>query len=257
MSIELDVLPSNARDACIHLRDGLEALLGQDLVALWAYGAATFPDRPKRLGDVDTHGILAVRPTQEIAAAIDELHAASADAANIEWDSWYVVEADARRPEPPNHAFRDDLVDWAWPLHRAHWLAGQYVGLSGRSPDELVPPPTWAELVEGLEEELEYIDEVLAEGRDDAEHSAFVTWNACRILYSLETRDVVVSKRAASSWALEHLPSRWHDAIRAAGRVYDGEADREVEAELLAQRAEVVESARERLALDNSNERAG
>lgn len=25
-------------------------------------------------------------------------------------------------------------------------------------------------------------------------------------------------------WALEHLPERWHEAIRAAGRAYNGEA---------------------------------
>jgi hypothetical protein len=38
-------------------------------------------------------------------------------------------------------------------------------------------------------------------------------------------------------WALEHLPERWHEAIRAAGRVYDGEArarDEEVLGETVA-----------------------
>ena len=38
-------------------------------------------------------------------------------------------------------------------------------------------------------------------------------------------------------WALEHLPERWHEAIRAAGRAYDAEAtprDAEVLRETMA-----------------------
>jgi hypothetical protein len=41
----------------------------------------------------------------------------------------------------------------------------------------------------------------------------------------------VISKRSAGAWAIEHLPERWHAAIRAAGRSYDGvasAADREM-----------------------------
>lgn len=250
MTDDLGALPSSARDACIELREGLESLLGEDLVALWAYGAATFADRPNRLGDVDTYGILASRPTQETAVAIDRLHAVSAEAARIEWDSWYVLEANARFSQPPTHAFRSDLVDQSWALHRAHWLAGQYVGLSGRSPRRIVQSPTWPELREGLDGEFLFMERLLAEDRDEAGESAFLTWNACRIIYSLETRNVVVSKKAAAGWALEHLPGKWHKAIRAAGRVYDGVADGEDEAVLRAQRSEIVDAARERLALE-------
>jgi hypothetical protein len=35
---------------------------------------------------------------------------------------------------------------------------------------------------------------------------------------------VVLSKREAGAWARKHLPARWHGAIRAALRAYDGEA---------------------------------
>lgn len=212
-----------AREACERLRDHLLATVGDDLVALWAYGAATFPDPPRRLGDVDTHGILAHPPGPATATRIDAAHGAIAGDLGIEWDSWYVLATDAGRSEAPRHAFRPDAIDHAWALHRAHWLSGQYVVLHGADARAIVPEPAWAELEEALDDELEYIDGLIAAGEDDAYHAAFSIWNGCRICYSLQTQDVVVSKRAAAAWALEHLPARWHDAIIAAGRSYDDE----------------------------------
>ena len=46
--------------------------------------------------------------------------------------------------------------------------------------------------------------------------------NGSRILHSVETQNVAISKRAAGTWALEHLPDRWQPALRAALRNYDG-----------------------------------
>lgn len=249
MRISIDELPPAVREACARLSTGLSGLLGRDLVALWAYGAATFPDRPARLGDVDTHAVLAGRPDTDASIAIDRLHETIAEECGIEWDSWYILESDARKADPPRHALRTDLVDDAWALHRAHWLAGQVVVLHGRSPAELVTAPTRAELEEGLREELLYIDELIAQGRDDAGHAAFMVWNACRIMYSLETRDVVVSKRASALWALENLPSTWHPAIRAAGRVYDDQPSKDDELVLRAHLTEIVAATRDQLPL--------
>lgn len=222
-SVPLKELPREVSQPCIRLRDELIDLLGSDLVALWGYGAATFSDRPKKLGDVDTHALLTRVSDRHIATTIDRIHESSAQESGVEWDSWYILEADARGAEPPTHCFRADLVDDAWALHRAHWLAGRYVHLHGLTPEEIVEPPTWAELHEGLEEELAYINRKLARGEDGPAHAAFSVWNSCRIIYSLETRDVVVSKRAAATWALKNLPSSWHEAIWASGRVYDDE----------------------------------
>lgn len=59
------------------------------------------------------------------------MHAAICHGTGVEWDSWYVLEADASRAGIPRHAFRQGLADTAWALHRAHWLAGRYVLLAG------------------------------------------------------------------------------------------------------------------------------
>jgi len=216
-------LPADLRLALTRLRVGLLKALGDDLVCLVAYGSATRPDRPRHRGDVDTHGVLRVAPDPEAATRIEQVHDAIAAEFGIEWDSWYILERDARRPEPPSHALRRDLVDRSWSLHRAHWLAGEYILLHGSPAAELVPPPTWPELEAGLRGEAASILRELAAGRDDAPFAAYAVANACRILYSITSRDVVVSKRAALSWGRAHLPETWAPAIESAERVSDGD----------------------------------
>ena len=223
MAIPVESLPAEVRRACMRLGEELATLPGLDLVALWAYGAMTRPDRPRGPGDVDTHGVLGFRPGPHTVRRIDEVHDAIARDLGIEWDSWYILEEDARRAQPPRHAFREAYVDRAWSLHRAHWLAGEHVTLLGSTPGGLVVPPTWPELLDGLRHELSFIVRQREEGRHDAPHAAYAVSNACRILYSVENRNVVVSKRAAALWALDHAPADWHPAIRRALLVYDGE----------------------------------
>ncbi len=248
MPVPLEALLPEVRVACTRLRDGLRALLGGELVALWAYGAATRPDHPKRLGDIDTHCLLRDRPDGATAARIEGLQEAIARDEKIEWDSWYILERDAHSSEPPRHVLREPtLMDASWSLHRAHWLADQYVPLHGPAPREIVPPPTWLELTDGLRSELEHIEQFIAEGHDEAGYCAYAVWNACRIVYSVENRDVVVSKRAAALWALDHMPAAWRPPIEAAARVYDDEEADEDARILKSSMPEIVAAARKLL----------
>jgi hypothetical protein len=247
MPVSVDEVTQVARDAWLRLRDELLAVLGDDLVAIWAYGSAVAPDRPLRAADLDTHVIVQRRPDVETARRIEDAHDTIERESGHEWDTWYIVADDARRPEPPPHAFREGRRDTAWAVHRAHWLAGKYVQVFGQEPADIVPSPTWPELEADLDRELEHIERHIDEGDTDPYEASYAILNGSRILHSIETRNVVLSKRAAGTWALEHLPARWHAAIRAADRAYDNQATAE-EAELLAsEMGPFVAMVRERL----------
>jgi hypothetical protein len=120
----------------------LQAMLVEDLVAMWAHGGTTFTDDPPRSGDLDTYVILKSRPDEQAAQRIEDAQDAIAREHGVEWDTWYVLAEESRRPEPPRHAFRDGRRDTAWAVNRAHWLAGRYVRLYGAEPSEIVPAPT-------------------------------------------------------------------------------------------------------------------
>ena len=65
--------------------------------------------------------------------------------------------------------------------------------------------------------------------------------NACRVLYSVRTRDVVISKYQAAQWGIAELPN-WSGVFEAAVRSYtssDTTSDRRLLAE---QRAAFVSS---------------
>jgi hypothetical protein len=137
-----------------------------------------------------------------------------------------VLAADAGRSEPPPHALNPERRHTSWAIDCAHWRAGRYVSLSGRVPARLVPAPTWSAIEAALSRELEHLERHVEEGDDDPVEATYAICYGSRILYAIETGDVAISKRAGGMWALEHLPERWHEAIRAAGRAYDGEARR-------------------------------
>jgi hypothetical protein len=232
VSVSLDEIPEVARIAWVRLRDELQAILGNDLVALWAHGGTTFPDHPRPSGDLDTYAVVDRQPNEQTVRRIEEAHATIAREDGVDWDAWYVLEDDARRSEIPRHAFRSGRRDTSWAIHRAHSLAGRYVHLHGVEPRGIVPAPSWAELEVDLRRELEHLERHVAEGDNDPFEATYAIFNGSRIVHAVETGNVVISKRSAGAWSLEHLPSRWHAAIRAAGRSYDGKATAK-DAELL------------------------
>ena len=247
MSVSLEELPEVARNAWVRLRDDLAALLGDDLVAMWAHGGTTAADGPPRHADLDTYVIVRRPIDGKTAEAIEAIQVAAAAEAGVEWDAWYVLEEDASKPHAPRHAFRAERRDTSWAIHRAHWLAGRYVLLFGAEPAGLVTPPTWRELEVDLDRELEHLERHVAEGDTDPFEATYAVLNGSRVLRALETGDVGISKRSAGQWALEHLPMRWHDALRAASRSYDNRPA-DGDADLLAREmAPFVAMVRERL----------
>jgi len=232
----------------MRLRDELIALLGGGRVTIWEHGGTVAMEGPRTSADLDTYVI--VRRSIDDAAtrqAIEGIHDAIAGQSGIEWDAWYVTEDDARRPEAPPHAFRTDRRDTSWAIHRAHWLAGRYAQVHGREPAEVVPAPSWSELETDLDRELEHLERHVLNGDVDSYEATYAILNGSRILRTLMTRDAGISKRSAGEWALEHLTARWHAAIRAAVRTYDGEASSEDTDLIASEMAPFVAMVRERL----------
>jgi hypothetical protein len=239
-------LPNHARTAWLRLRDELAAILGDDLVAIWAFGGTIAIERPPTAADLDTYVIVRAPIDAETAVRIAEAEAAIAADVGVEWDSWYVLEADARRGAWPPHAFRADRRDTTWAINRAHWLAGRHLLLYGAEPADIVPAPTWEELEVDLDREIEHLEAHVAAGDTDPYEATYAVLNGSRILRALETGDVAVSKGMAGQWALANVPDRWHPALLAAQRAYAGEATPEEEALLARDMAAFVAMVRAR-----------
>jgi hypothetical protein len=245
--ITLDDIPDVARRAWTRLRDELQAILGDDLVAMWAYGGTIASGRLPRAADLDTYVIVDRPPDEATAQRIEAAHDAIAREQGVDWDVWYVLADDARRPDAPRHAYREGRRDTSWAINRAHWLAGRYVQVFGREPAEIVPAPTREELDIDLRRELEHIERHVVEGDTDPHEATYALLNGSRILHSIATGSVAISKREAGAWALEHLPARWHAALRAATRTYSEQATPDDITLLVTEMAPFVAMVRDRI----------
>jgi hypothetical protein len=99
-------------------------------------------------------------------------------------------------------------------------LAGRCIVLYGPAPVLIFAPPTWSELEQALYGELRFVENVLAD------HPDYCILNLCRLIYSFQTREVVISKMAAAAWAAAAF-AEWSLLIEAAKRSYARLADPE------------------------------
>lgn len=189
------------------------------MASTYLYGALLFDNPPGWVLDLDFHVLLHRPMTDDELAAIRALHLRLDP---LDLDGYYLLLDDARRSEPPRSQLKvfpltvEELfqgpVDHAWALHRAHVHAGRYQLVEGLDPREVVPKPTWPELVDALDREAEFVLE-------HPEHPEYAVLQACRIAFSRATRNVVLSKHDAALWALEAIPSM-APAVEAAVRAY-------------------------------------
>jgi hypothetical protein len=206
---------SEVRDLCQAFADGLRDSLREKLHAVYVYGAVTFPETDYT-GDVDFHVIVMEPPTEAERAAILGLHdrlARDFPPLGAELDGYYILLDDARGTARPRHLLYPDVVDDSWALHRAHILAGRCIVLRGPDPRTIYVPPTRSETEDALRGELDYVEAHLAQ------YPTYCVLNLCRLMYSHETRDVVTSKAAAASWAMDRFAA-WRPLIEAARRSY-------------------------------------
>ena len=264
VSIAIDDLPGAAASASLRLRDELLAILGADLVSMWLHGGTTFADRPARPGDLDICAVIANLAPDERTPRVwradpgsrpSRIYAAQESIARengVDFDNMYLLADEVGRGRLPSSAFERNRWETGWAIDRAHWLAGQYVLLHGRPPEELVAAPTTAELHRALDRELEHLERHVYEGdADDPFEATYAILNGCRILHTLEAGSPVISKRSAGAWGLENLAQRWHRAIQAAIRSYDGSGSAEDIETLRGTMAPFVDMVRQRLPRTN------
>lgn len=228
----------------------LQTILGKKLVAAYIYGAAAFPD-DLPTGDVDFHVILREELTATERAALEELHldlARDFPPLGAEMDGYYILLADARGSAPPQSQMWRRATDNAWALHREHIRAGRYIALHGPDPRTIYPPADWPELEAALEDEFDYVHRHLHRYPD------YCILNLCRLIYSFETRDVVISKAAAAEWAHIHLPA-WRRHINLARKSYRGQATAEDRAFMLAEVSRFFDFAATRIARSDGRTR--
>jgi hypothetical protein len=228
--MEIGALPDGVRTLAVAFRDGLADALGEGLVSLLFLGSVAFPGFQPHYADIDFHGIVAGAPGAQEEAALARLHArlASGFALGLLLDGTYIplarIGADppqqldcAREGVFKRRGANRDRGGWA--LERAHLHAGAFVLLQGLDPRDIYPRPDESEVTAALDEE--YYE--LARTRMLDRHPVYSTLNLCRLVYSVETGDVVVSKVRSAEWALARLPDEWRPLVRDALARYCGE----------------------------------
>jgi hypothetical protein len=197
------------------LHSELVNILGAKLYGLYLYGAVAFPDTAV-VRDIDFHVILTEslkeKEKQELRSLQTELEDQFPPLGG-ELDGYYILLEESMGTSPPRHQLLPEVVDGSWALHREHMRAGRCIILHGPDPKDIFSPCSWIELVPSLLGELHYIEDHLHEFPD------YCILNLCRLMYSVFTRDVVVSKLMSAVWAEDTFPE-WKPLIRTARKSY-------------------------------------
>jgi hypothetical protein len=202
----------------------LRGKMGRELFGLYVFGSAAFPGFVPRSGDIDfiavTRGALSGKRREQVDRIHRELARSFRHGALL--DGFYVPLGKARgRRIPDRLAFAahgrlgTGGRDAAWALHREHLRAGACLVLHGPAPDRVFPPATRREIANALKREREYVRKVLHR------YPAYAVLNLCRLEYSRQRGDVVLSKVEAGRWAQRHLKA-WRPLVEAALRTYLG-----------------------------------
>jgi hypothetical protein len=233
---------SPTREICQVYVSRLEEILDTNLYGVYLYGATVFPASGP-VQDIDCHVILREplgdREREEIFQLHKELSNRFPPHGGELLDAYFILYQDAQKTSPPRHQLRPAMRDEAWALHCAHVRAGYYVTLYGPEPTEIFPPVSWRDVSAALDHEMRYIEENL-------KYPAYCILNLCRIIYSFQERDVVVSKRFSGKWACRLFP-QWASLIEAAMRYYEGTATTEDDKRLNAEVERFLEFASERI----------
>jgi len=227
---------------------GLKRILGEKLHGAYIYGAAAFPDSIPS-GDIDFHVILKSSLTDSERSELEMFHESLDEKyppLGGDMDGYYLLLDDARRKIPPKSQMWGCATDDSWALHCEHIRAGRHIVLYGPNPTEIYPPASWLEIERALYGELDYVEKHLHDYPD------YCILNLCRLIYSFETQNVVVSKAQTANWGCTTL-SEWKRPIELARKSYDGLATAEDRQFMLAEIGAFLEYARIRIERASQN----
>lgn len=225
-----------------HFLQELRRILGEKLHAAVIFGAAAFPDDVPT-GDVDFHVILLDALTAEEKASLEAMHTAMADAfppLGAEMDGYYLLLEDARGSTPPKSQLWACATDEAWALHRAHIHAGRCLLLHGPDLTTIYALPSRLEIEEALAHEMHYVEAHATLYPD------YAFLQLCRLIYSHETGEVVVSKAEAASWGEIALPA-WRQHFMLARKSYAREGTPEERQFMIDEIGAFLDFARKRI----------
>jgi hypothetical protein len=216
--VTYDDLPQQVKDVCEAYVGGLKEILGTKLYGVYMHGAAVFPDSGP-IQDIDCHVILKSPLNEQEKANVTRLFETLSKRfppLGGELDSFFILLSDARKTPPPKHQLRPENNDESWALHCTHIRAGRYLRLYGPEPTEIFPAVSWQDISAALDHEIRFIE-------NNLRYPAYCVLNLCRIVYSFQEGNVVVSKRFSSRWAITQFPE-WAPLIEAALKSYEGTA---------------------------------
>jgi hypothetical protein len=223
-------------------KNGLLDILGDKLFGIYIFGAAAFPGSFP-LGDIDVHVIIKSQLTADEKIRLEKFHEdLDTEYATHEelFDGYYILLDDARKTSPPRSQMWQLTVDSAWALHRAHILAGRQITFYGPSPETIYQPAEWSEIETALYNELEFVE------RHSRQYPGYCYLNLCRLIYSFENKDVVISKEQAFDWGKKNL-SQWEKHIELAGKSYSQRATDEENKFLIDNIEKFLSYAKERI----------
>jgi predicted nucleotidyltransferase len=233
---------ASIQDLTQALLRGLLKILEGKLYGVYLYGAVAFPDTDV-VHDIDFHVILTETLSEKEKQDIHDLHATLGKEFpryGRELDGYYILLEEALNTTPAEHQLLPGVVDGSWALHREHIRVGRCIVLHGPDPNQIFPPCSWQDLEASLLGELRYIEDHLHEFTD------YCILNLCRLMYSIHTRDVVVSKLMSAVWAQEIFPD-WASLIQAARNSYNKKATPDEEEMLDSKIDEFLEFSRIRI----------
>jgi hypothetical protein len=219
----LSVNARSVRQLVTSFREDLVSVLGRKLIAIYLFGSIAFPGFEPRSGDIDFYVLFRHPLTPAEKRRLQTIH----HRLSLRYrfgkalDGFYIPLTKARRMTAPTHldyasngTLRSGGRDNAWALHRQHLRKEACLILYGPKPKRIVQSASWHEIQRDLNTEFSYAKRVMHK------HPSYAILNLCRLIYSHEKKQVVISKIQAAKWAEQNLPIQWKTLIRTALKVY-------------------------------------